>query len=131
MQTEPRRPSCMRTVHVDHDHQHHHHQDRLHPPVASGAVRDPVCGMTVVPGAANGGTASHQGRDYWFCNPRCREKFVADPASCVAAAPAERATTSGAIYTCPMHPDVRQDHPGDCPKCGMALEPVEPAFERV
>jgi Cu+-exporting ATPase len=97
--------------------QHHHH------PVSADAEKDPVCGMIVTPGAAKGGNASHQGRDYWFCNPRCREKFVADPGTYAAGRPAS-ATKPGAVYTCRMHPEVRRDR-GDCPKCGMALEPVE------
>ena len=88
-------------------------------------IKDPVCGMTVVPGTAKGGSAMHAGHDYWFCNPKCRDKFVADPARYLDPAPAAvpPAAPAGAIYTCPMHPEIRQPGPGDCPKCGMALEP--------
>ena len=92
-------------------------------------VIDPVCGMDVTPGAAEGGSAEHAGTTYWFCNPSCRERFVADPARFLAPPPAPppadgRADTR--IYTCPMHPEIRQVGPGPCPKCGMALEPVDP-----
>jgi Cu+-exporting ATPase len=88
-------------------------------------VKDPVCGMDVEPGQAGGGSAEHQGTAYWFCNPACREKFVADPARYRDARPSSRGTADTRIYTCPMHPEVRQVGPGSCPKCGMALEPLE------
>ena len=90
-------------------------------------VIDPVCGMDVTPGDAAGGSAEHAGTTYWFCNPGCRERFIADPARFLKP-PAAPASTSGndtRIYTCPMHPEVRQVGPGSCPKCGMALEPLE------
>ncbi|MDA8124205.1 MAG: heavy metal translocating P-type ATPase [Deltaproteobacteria bacterium] len=88
---------------------------------------DPVCGM---------GTADekaflrheHGGKPYYFCSERCREKFKADPERFIGdragegPAPAE-APDRSRIYTCPMHPEVRQAGPGTCPKCGMALEP--------
>jgi Cu+-exporting ATPase len=92
--------------------------------------------MDVVPGQAAGGRAEHGGTTYWFCNPRCREKFVADPTryiSPAAVVPAAKAPSTPAadtrIYTCPMHPEVRRVGPGSCPKCGMALEPVEAAAD--
>ncbi|HSN24821.1 MAG TPA: heavy metal translocating P-type ATPase [Kofleriaceae bacterium] len=90
-------------------------------------MKDPVCGMMVVPGQARGGSATHDGHEYWFCNPRCREKFTADPSAYLApAAKPIVAAPTGATYVCPMDPEVRQDHPGACPKCGMALEPELP-----
>ncbi|HYR70859.1 MAG TPA: heavy metal translocating P-type ATPase [Candidatus Acidoferrum sp.] len=92
-----------------------------------GTIIDPVCGMDVTPGDAAGGSAEHAGTTYWFCNPGCRERFIADPARFLKP-PAAPASTSGndtRIYTCPMHPEVRQVGPGSCPKCGMALEPLE------
>ncbi len=96
-------------------------------------VTDPVCGMDVTPGAAAGGSAEHAGTTYWFCNPRCRERFVADPARYLGpptALPNGRAAASDTrTYTCPMHPEVRQVGPGSCPKCGMALEPLEVTAE--
>ena len=92
-------------------------------------VIDPVCGMDVTPGDAAGGSAEHAGTTYWFCNPSCRERFIADPARFLhKPAPAPVVPGSGKdprVYTCPMHPEVRQIGPGSCPKCGMALEPLE------
>jgi Cu+-exporting ATPase len=95
-------------------------------------VKDPVCGMDVEPGQAAGGRAEYEGSTYWFCDPNCREKFAADPARYVAPRAAQPAAPPSAgpladtrIYTCPMHPEVRQVGPGNCPRCGMALEPVE------
>jgi Cu+-exporting ATPase len=89
------------------------------------AARDPVCGMSVDPSHAL--SATHDGREIFFCSPRCRERFVADPHRFlrkVNAADAPSAT-SAAQYTCPMHPEVRAGAADACPKCGMALEPVE------
>jgi Cu+-exporting ATPase len=92
--------------------------------------------MEVTPGQAPGGSSQHAGTTYWFCSPSCRDKFVANPSKYVAPSPLplpKRAATPKAadtrIYTCPMHPEVRQVGPGSCPKCGMALEPVEPVAE--
>ncbi len=87
-------------------------------------VRDPVCGMTVDPATAKHKT-SHGGQDYYFCSAGCRTKFESDPGRYLnkAEAPPPKAA-AGTIYTCPMHPEIRQDHPGACPICGMALEPL-------
>ena len=101
---------------------HHHH--RSHAP-ADGGVIDPVCGMTVDPHTAQW-RADYRGHTYYFCNPSCRTKFVADPQKYLG----ERAPApviEGAIYTCPMHPEIRQQGPGSCPICGMALEPEMPS----
>ncbi len=76
----------------------------------------------------------HDGHPFYFCSAGCLSKFKASPEKYlgeekpVAPAPPE-AAKPGAIYTCPMHPEIRQDHPGDCPKCGMALEPEMPALD--
>lgn len=87
------------------------------------AVIDPVCGMTVDPEATSH-HATHAGHDYHFCSASCRSKFVGDPERYLNDRPTEQeAVPEGAIWTCPMHPAVRQDHPGACPICGMALEP--------
>jgi Cu+-exporting ATPase len=83
--------------------------------------------MDVEPADAAGGHAEDRGTTYWFCNPVCREKFVADPARYVEPRPAEDTAADSRPYTCPMHQEVRQVGPGSCPKCGMALEPVEVA----
>ncbi len=106
-----------------------------HPP-ESGAPEqpiDPVCGMTVDP-ADPGAACEYQGRTYYFCCEGCRDTFLADPQHYLAPSPGEpkaeqEAAAPGAIYTCPMHPEVRQVGPGTCPKCGMALEAVEPPAE--
>ncbi len=88
------------------------------------SATDPVCGMTVDPATARA-TAVHDGKTYYFCCPSCQTKFVADPARYLSPTAAQPpAAKPGTSYTCPMHPEVRQDHPGACPKCGMGLEPV-------
>ncbi|MGN2250584.1 heavy metal translocating P-type ATPase [Frateuria sp. GZRe14] len=90
-------------------------------------VKDPVCGMDVDPHAAEH-RAEHGGRTWYFCSARCRERFTEAPAQFLGERPAPPADP-GAIYTCPMHPEVRQVGPGDCPKCGMALEPLTPGAD--
>ena len=97
---------------------------------AAASERDPVCGMTVDPARA-AATAEHAGRTYYFCSKSCAERFRADPvrfAGDGASGPGHAVEASGTegIYTCPMHPEVRQTGPGACPKCGMALEPLIP-----
>jgi len=115
-------------------------------------AKDPVCGMTVDPATARGGSLEHAGRPYYFCNPRCAERFRAEPAKYLspdykpggmpsmvtiggikpapAAQPAASPATSGpkavpsrGHYICPMDPEVNESKPGACPICGMALEP--------
>jgi Cu+-exporting ATPase len=96
---------------------------------ADGKAKDPVCGMSVTIEGAKHQT-EHEGRTYYFCCNGCRTKFEADPQKYLAPKP-ESATPTGVkapdtrIYTCPMHPEIRQQGPGACPICGMALEPVE------
>lgn len=98
-----------------------------HNPVESGAmtVRDPVCGMTVALGAGKP-SAAHAGETYHFCSMTCHDKFVANPAHYLHAAPRKETPPqpAGTTYTCPMHPEIIRGGPGDCPKCGMALEPM-------
>jgi len=75
--------------------------------------------------------ATHAGQQYHFCAARCRDKFVADPGRYLTSpkeAPLAPAPP-GTSYTCPMHPDIVQDHPGNCPLCGMALEPMLPSLD--
>lgn len=111
---------------------------------AAAATIDPVCGMAVDPQSA-AGSFEHNGKSFYFCstrcllrfreNPECFTKKVSQPA---VPQPVQRARTEtphskdSATYTCPMHPEVRQPKPGQCPKCGMALEPVtlEPPVTR-
>ncbi len=88
-----------------------------------GTVHDPVCGMAVDP-AKTAHHAEHAGHPYHFCSTGCRTKFVADPKRYLSE-PKPVEAPAGTIWTCPMHPEVRQDHPGACPICGMALEPAE------
>nr|WP_314527416.1 heavy metal translocating P-type ATPase [uncultured Brevundimonas sp.] len=83
---------------------------------------DPVCGMTVDP-ATTAHRAAHDDKDYFFCSAGCRTKFIADPDRYLGEARQPAPVIPGAIYTCPMHPEVRQEGPGSCPICGMALEP--------
>lgn len=99
---------------------------------------DPVCGMTVSVDSPH--AASHAGKQYAFCSAGCRAKFAPDPARYLDApksdykhthqpqkTPADAGVAPGTIYTCPMHPEVRQVGPGNCPICGMALEPEMPS----
>jgi Cu+-exporting ATPase len=104
-----------------HAHAHHDHGDG-HPGSSGDATLDPVCGMTVDPKTARG-TAEHAGQTYYFCSTGCQSKFVADPERYLSPKPAAVPLAEGVIYTCPMHPQVRQPGPGACPICGMALEP--------
>jgi Cu+-exporting ATPase len=137
--------------------------DEVEKPIGMARVKpetDPVCGMKVDPETARGGSHVHQGKSYWFCNPRCRERFAADPEHWLAAgpsraamrpmsaplAPAAAATTpempaagpgqtaepEHVEWICPMDPEVLATKPGACPICGMALEPrvVSQAEER-
>jgi P-type Cu+ transporter len=103
-----------------HDHHHDHTHCAGHPP-ATG--KDPVCGMTVTLATAKHRT-SRAGQDYVFCSARCREKFEADPESYLKPAEPKPVPAGVTSWTCPMHPEIVQDHPGSCPLCGMALEPA-------
>ena len=96
-----------------------------HPERLPGTVVDPVCNMTVDPSAARH-RARYGGRDYFFCGPRCKERFVAEPERFLAPAPARPETVRPGSWTCPMHPQIVRDEPGACPICGMALEPMTP-----
>src|SRR5690348_10946687 len=110
---------------LQHDHAHGHRAPATHgsAPPSAGAVKDPVCGMWVDPATAKH-RAEHSGASYYFCSAGCRSKFVADPSRYLAARPKPAVPApAGTIYTCPMHPQIRQLGPGSCPICGMALEP--------
>lgn len=88
----------------------------------AATVKDPVCGMSVDP-TATAHRASHDGQDYFFCSAGCRTKFIGDPMRYLNPPVEAGPAVPGAIYTCPMHPEIRQEGPGSCPICGMALEP--------
>ena len=97
---------------------------------ATPSLKDPVCGMTVTPQSPH--VLQHAGRQVYFCGAGCKAKFAADPAryaTGTSAPPTPKPAVPGAVYTCPMHPEVRQDHPAACPKCGMALEPEMPTLD--
>jgi Cu+-exporting ATPase len=95
----------------------------------TAAVIDPVCGMKVDPAAAKH-RFSHRGQDYFFCGARCRERFEAEPEKFLPGRLAAPAAPAGAVYTCPMHPEVRQIGTGSCPICGMALEPEQVSLDQ-
>ena len=110
-------------MHVHPDHQRSSHGPASAGPEPAAPTIDPVCGMTVSPDSAP--RATHAGHEHRFCSTRCAERFRADPARYLEPAPAPAsASPAGALYTCPMHPEVRQVGPGSCPLCGMALEPL-------
>ena len=104
-----------------HDHSHHHPNTNR---PDDGKVIDPVCGMTVDP-ATSQHRFDHEGHRFHFCSSRCQQKFAADPAQYLRpAAEPPHPQPPGTVYTCPMHPEIRQEGPGSCPICGMALEPL-------
>ncbi len=93
-------------------------------------LKDPVCGMTVT--AESQHHFRHAETDYYFCCGGCRTRFAANPEQYLSRdkASASAASTAGSgPYTCPMHPEIIEDAPGDCPKCGMALEPMNAAVD--
>lgn len=119
--------------HVHHDHQHHegHH---THVSLPTTGLKDPVCGMDVTEQSHH--STEHEGRPYYFCSAKCKarfmeapQKFLSTPISERAPQPEPEAAQPGTTYTCPMHPEVQQDHPGNCPKCGMTLEPMLPTLD--
>ena len=106
-------------THAGHDHDRHHGA----PAGAQARARDPVCGMSVDP-ATSKHRFDHRGETFHFCSADCRAKFVADPGKYLEKTGALKThVPEGTIYTCPMHPEIRQVGPGSCPICGMALEP--------
>ena len=111
--------SCCAKQGHKHDHGHTHTAGSA----SVHGVKDPVCGMDVDPNTARH-KVEHAGRPYYFCSAGCKDKFVADPGRYLKGAAAKTADVPpGTIYTCPMHPEIRQVGPGSCPICGMALEP--------
>ncbi|MDF2381800.1 heavy metal translocating P-type ATPase [Nostoc ellipsosporum NOK] len=122
---------------MNHDHHAHDHghgksccSNHDEPAADTGAeVKDPVCGMTVDP-AKTAHHAWHGDEEFHFCSAGCRTKFLADPERYLSDTPRpEPDATPGAMWTCPMHPQIRQEGPGTCPICGMALEPEEPTLD--
>ncbi|MBX3646336.1 MAG: heavy metal translocating P-type ATPase [Rhodocyclaceae bacterium] len=113
--------------HDAHDHEHpvyHSHHGHDHGVPLTATAKDPVCGMSV---ALDAGKPSleHDGMTYHFCSQKCQSKFAADPKHYLAGEHKKQPQApTGTKYTCPMHPEIVRDAPGDCPKCGMALEPM-------
>jgi Cu+-exporting ATPase len=113
---------------VEHDgHRYHFCSERCRDrfvaePQAYLTAEDPVCGMKVDRASARL-MAKHAGERFYFCSARCQEKFEAEPAKYLDGRPSPEPMPEGTIYTCPMHPEIEQVGPGDCPICGMALEP--------
>jgi Cu+-exporting ATPase len=103
------------------DHKHMVDGDHVH-------ATDPVCGMRVDPQTAKHRFA-YKGQDYFFCSGRCRERFAAEPGKFLQPKPPQPTAPAGTIYTCPMHPEVKQVGPGACPICGMALEPEQVSLD--
>ena len=103
-------------------HDHSGHQHRHDDAGARDTVRDPVCGMSVDP-ATSKHRFDHRGQTFHFCSAGCRTKFAANPAKYLDNKEPPPQLAAGTIYTCPMHPQIRQVGPGSCPICGMALEP--------
>ncbi|WP_334187098.1 heavy metal translocating P-type ATPase [Noviherbaspirillum sp.] len=121
--------------HHDHEHNHHghdHHQGhgvRLATQDAEKPFVDPVCGMNV--SASPEKTLQYDGATYHFCSTKCMEKFRQDPQAYLTPRGDQpvQAAPEGTVYTCPMHPEIRQPAPGNCPKCGMTLEPIVPSLD--
>jgi Cu+-exporting ATPase len=113
------------TTHAHHHPMHDAPDDAA--PASPDRATDPVCGMKVDPATAKH-RHEHAGHPVYFCSARCREKFIADPEAytqpATAAARPQPPAPKGTIFTCPMHPEIRQEGPGSCPICGMALEPL-------
>jgi P-type Cu+ transporter len=104
---------------------HAHHHD---PGAAAQTTRDPVCGMSVDP-VTSKHRYDYHGNSFHFCSAGCRTKFAADPTKYLENKEPPPELPAGTIYTCPMHPEIRQIGPGSCPICGMALEPEAPSLD--
>ncbi|MCL4765461.1 MAG: heavy metal translocating P-type ATPase [Hyphomicrobiaceae bacterium] len=120
----PHNHGCHHHAHSHGGHSHSHGHGAVAPVETQNAVRDPVCGMMVDPHTTQH-RHSHAGHTYYFCSAGCRAKFAADPQKYLSPeqARAPEVVPEDTIYTCPMHPEIRQVGPGSCPICGMALEP--------
>jgi Cu+-exporting ATPase len=107
---------------------HLSHAHGKHSEALASSLKDPVCGMTVTEQSPH--QHAHAGLTYFFCSEKCRVKFTAEPSTYIGlAAQAPVGAEPGTVYVCPMHPEIRRDKPGTCPRCGMALEPELPSLE--
>jgi Cu+-exporting ATPase len=107
-----------------HDHPHYKHSSD------ENSLKDPVCGMTVTSQSKH--SYSLKNITYYFCSNGCKEKFIGAPSKYLDGGLKDSespASVAGTIYTCPMHPQIRQNQPGNCPICGMSLEPLLPELE--
>ncbi len=119
---EPGTPSTNHQGHHPSPEARSHQHQCCHPDAVTHSSTDPVCGMKVSSDSPLRHT--HAGTTYHFCGPGCQRKFAASPERYLQGAePAGEPVPEGTVFTCPMHPEVEQVGPGDCPKCGMALEP--------
>lgn len=119
-------------------------------PINENALKDPVCGMNITQDSTY--HHEYEAKKYYFCSQKCQSKFISDPKLYIlnlekskniektighhhssnnsSLVPInQKNIDNGTLYTCPMHPEIRQDHPGNCPKCGMALDPLLPELE--
>ncbi len=113
---------------MDHS-QHHNHQPNE---AYTVKVKDPVCGMSVDPHNAKGGSSVFDDKTFYFCSTKCKSKFDLEPLKYVSPLKTkEKSVSQNVEYTCPMHPEVRQIGPGSCPICGMALEPANVSLDQV
>lgn len=113
------------SCHASQASDHHHAHGHVAPTDGTKTATDPVCGMKVDPGAGKPQFA-YQGETFHFCSQKCHDRFKADPWFYVSgnAGKVKTKASEGALFTCPMHPEIVQEGPGTCPKCGMALEPM-------
>lgn len=131
-----RDPICGMDVNIETAKHRHTHDGRAYGFCSNGCkekfaadpekhmtAKDLVCGMSVDKASAKWMT-KHEGQRYYFCCEGCKTKFEAAPDDYLGDAPTPKPQPKGTMYTCPMDPEIVQDHPGDCPKCGMALEPM-------
>ena len=121
-QAQPAAATACCGGHAAHARHAHGGHDAPAPAADDGRVIDPVCGMRVDPSTRKH-VFEHDHTTYHFCSAGCRTKFAADPDRYLHPAPRKDDVPAGTIYTCPMHPEIRQVGPGSCPICGMALEP--------
>jgi Cu+-exporting ATPase len=139
--TVVRDPVCGMTVDPDAGKPTHEHEGHLYHFCCNGCrekfaarpadyikAEDPVCGMTVARATAKH-MAKHSGQRFYFCSGGCHEKFEAEPDKYLEGRPAPEPMPEGTLYTCPMDPEIVQEGPGDCPICGMALEPMMPSAD--
>ncbi len=126
-------PAAGKPSHTHDGHEYHFCNPRCHEkfvadPEAYVEATDPVCGMTVNRGTAKH-VSKHDGERFYFCSERCQTRFDAEPESFLGDRPEPDPMPEGTLYTCPMDPEIVREEPGDCPICGMALEPMMPSAD--